>query len=138
MLYNSSDSWGWIDHAASEVKNCFEVLPGDILDPHRVRTATKGYDIDLHLAALIAIPCFYRSADTYVDTNIKGTFNGVQTAQELGVLRVIHASTSKVCCTAHFVAITKNHPLQGQSSYSASKIGQTELHYPSATSLALR
>ena len=123
VLYNSFGSWGWLDHAAPDVKGRFEVFAGDIRDPHGVRTAMKGCDIVLHLAALIAIPYSYHSPDTYVDTNIKGTLNVVQAARELGVAKVIHTSTSEVYGTARFVPITEEHPLQGQSPYSAAKIG---------------
>lgn len=127
VLYNSFGSWGWLDHAAPEVKGRFEVFAGDIRDPHGVRTAMKGCDIVLHLAALIAIPYSYHSPDTYVDTNIKGTLNVVQAARELCVQRVVHTSTSEVYGTAQFVPITEDHPLQGQSPYSASKIGADQI-----------
>lgn len=127
VLYNSFGSWGWLDHAAPDVKGRFEVFAGDIRDPHGVRTAMKGCDIVLHLAALIAIPYSYHSPDTYVDTNIKGTLNVVQAARELGVQRVVHTSTSEVYGTARFVPITEDHPLQGQSPYSASKIGADQI-----------
>jgi dTDP-glucose 4,6-dehydratase len=127
VLYNSFGSWGWLDHAAPDVKGRFEVFAGDIRDPHGVRTAMKGCDIVLHLAALIAIPYSYHSPDTYVDTNIKGTLNVVQAARELGVRRVVHTSTSEVYGTARFVPITEDHPLQGQSPYSASKMGADQI-----------
>lgn len=127
VLYNSFGSWGWLEHAAPDVKGRFEVFAGDIRDPHGVRTAMKGCDIVLHLAALIAIPYSYHSPDTYVDTNIKGTLNVVQAARELGVQRVVHTSTSEVYGTARFVPITEDHPLQGQSPYSASKIGADQI-----------
>jgi NAD dependent epimerase/dehydratase len=92
-----------------------------------VRTAVKGCDVVLHLAALIAIPYSYHSPDTYVDTNVKGTLNVVQAARELGVERVVHTSTSEVYGTARFVPIDESHPLQGQSPYSASKIGADQI-----------
>ena len=123
VFYNSFNTWGWLDHCDADVKNQFEVFPGDVRDPHGVRTAMKGCDGVLHLAALIAIPYSYHSPDTYVDTNIKGTLNVVQAARDLGVERVLHTSTSEVYGTARFVPITEEHPLQGQSPYSASKIG---------------
>ena len=103
------------------------MFAGDIRDPHGVRTAMQGCDVVLHLAALIAIPYSYHSPDTYVDTNIKGTLNVVQAARELGVERVVHTSTSEVYGTARFVPITEEHPLQGQSPYSASKIGADQI-----------
>lgn len=127
VLYNSFGSWGWLDHAPQDVKGRFEVFAGDIRDPHGVRTAMKGCDIVLHLAALIAIPYSYHSPDTYIDTNIKGTLNVVQAARELCVQRVVHTSTSEVYGTARFVPITEDHPLQGQSPYSASKIGADQI-----------
>lgn len=127
VLYNSFNSWGWLDHCNEDVKGKFEVFAGDIRDPNGVRTAMKGCDVVLHLAALIAIPYSYHSPDTYVDTNIKGTLNIVQAARDLGVGKVIHTSTSEVYGTARFVPITEEHPLQGQSPYSASKIGADQI-----------
>jgi NAD dependent epimerase/dehydratase len=123
VLYNSFNSWGWLDHCPSDVKGQFEVFAGDIRDPYGVKTAMNNCDAVLHLAALIAIPYSYHSPETYVDTNIKGTLNVVQAARELGVGKVVHTSTSEVYGTARFVPITEDHPLQGQSPYSASKIG---------------
>ena len=123
VLYNSFNSWGWLDHCAPDVKGHFEVFPGDVRDPNGVRTAMKGCDSVLHLAALIAIPYSYHSPDTYVSTNINGTLNVVQAARELTVTKVVHTSTSEVYGTARFVPITEQHPLQGQSPYSATKIG---------------
>lgn len=127
VLYNSFGSWGWLDHCGEDVKGKFEIFAGDIRDPNGVRTAMKGCDAVLHLAALIAIPYSYHSPDTYVDTNIKGTLNIVQAARDLGVKKVIHTSTSEVYGTARFVPITEEHPLQGQSPYSASKIGADQI-----------
>lgn len=127
VLYNSFNSWGWLDHCDEDVKGKFDVFVGDIRDPNGVRTAMKGCDTVLHLAALIAIPYSYHSPDTYVDTNIKGTLNIVQAARDLGVTKVVHTSTSEVYGTARFVPITEDHPLQGQSPYSASKIGADQI-----------
>lgn len=127
VLYNSFNSWGWLDHCAQDVHGKFQVFPGDIRDPNGVRTAMKGCDAVLHLAALIAIPYSYHSPDTYIDTNIKGTLNIVQAARDLGVAKVVHTSTSEVYGTARFVPITEDHPLQGQSPYSASKIGADQI-----------
>ena len=127
VLYNSLNSWGWLDHCSADVKNKFEVFAGDIRDPHGVKQAMKGCDVVLHLASLIAIPYSYHSPDTYVDTNIKGTLNVLQAARELNVSRVVHTSTSEVYGTARFVPITEEHPLQGQSPYSATKIGADQL-----------
>jgi len=125
--YNSFNSWGWLDHSEPELLNGLEVFAGDIRDPHGVKQAMKGCDVVLHLAALIAIPFSYHSPDTYVETNIKGTLNVVQAARELGIERVIHTSTSEVYGTARFVPITEEHPLQGQSPYSASKIAADQI-----------
>lgn len=127
VLYNSFNSWGWLDDCDEAVKTSLDVFAGDIRDPHGVRMAMHGCDVVLHLAALIAIPYSYHSPDTYVDTNVKGTLNVVQAARELGVERVVHTSTSEVYGTARFVPITEEHPLQGQSPYSASKIGADQI-----------
>jgi dTDP-glucose 4,6-dehydratase len=127
VLYNSFNSWGWLDHAAPEIKKGFEIFAGDVRDPHGVRQALKGCDVVFHLAALISIPYSYHSPDTYIDTNVKGSLNIVQAARELGISKVIHTSTSEVYGTARFVPITEEHPLQGQSPYSASKIGADQI-----------
>jgi NAD dependent epimerase/dehydratase len=127
VFYNSFNSWGWLDQCGADVKDHFEVFAGDVRDPNGVRTALKDCDAVLHLAALIGIPFSYHSPDSYVDTNIKGTLNIVQAARDLGVGRVVHTSTSEVYGTARFVPITEAHPLQGQSPYSASKIGADQL-----------
>lgn len=127
VYYNSFNSWGWLDEADRDIQSSLDVFAGDIRDPHGVRTAMKGCDVVMHLAALVAIPYSYHSPDTYVDTNIKGTLNVLQAARELGVERVVHTSTSEVYGTARFVPITEEHPLQGQSPYSASKIGADQM-----------
>lgn len=127
VMYNSFNSWGWLDSSPEEIRKELDVFAGDIRDPHGVREAMKGCDCVLHLAALIAIPYSYHSPDTYVDTNIKGTLNIVQAARELGIVKVVHTSTSEVYGTARFVPITEEHPLQGQSPYSASKIGADQI-----------
>ena len=137
VLYNSFNSWGWLDHCASDVKGKFEVFSGDVRDPHGVKEAMKGCDSVMHLAALIAIPYSYHSPDTYVDTNIKGTLNILQAAREHGVKRIVHTSTSEVYGTAHFVPITEEHPLQGQSPYSATKIASDQLAYSFFSSFGL-
>ena len=125
VLYNSFNSWGWLD--ASPLANEMEIFAGDIRDPNGVRQAMQGCDAVLHLAALIAIPYSYHSPDTYVDTNIKGTLNVLQAARDLDVQRVVHTSTSEVYGTARFVPITEDHPVQGQSPYSATKIAADQL-----------
>jgi NAD dependent epimerase/dehydratase len=127
VLYNSFNSWGWLDHCGADVKGQFEVFAGDIRDPGGVRVATRNRDAVLHLAALIAIPYSYHSPDTYVDTNVKGTLNILQAARESNLQQVIHTSTSEVYGTARFVPITEDHPLQGQSPYAATKIGADQL-----------
>jgi NAD dependent epimerase/dehydratase len=129
VMYNSFNSWGWLDHVSTEIRNNIEIFAGDIRDPHGVNEAMRGCDAVLHLAALIAIPYSYHSPDTYIDTNVKGALNVLQAARQLGVKRVIHTSTSEVYGTAQFVPITEEHPLQGQSPYSASKIGADQLAY---------
>jgi NAD dependent epimerase/dehydratase len=129
VYYNSFNSWGWLDQCGPDIRGHFEVFSGDIRDPHGVKEAMKGCDAVLHLAALIAIPFSYHSPDTYVDTNIKGTLNILQAARELGVRRLIHTSTSEVYGTARFVPITEEHPLLGQSPYSATKIAADQLAY---------
>ena len=137
VLYNSFNSWGWLDHCSADVRGRFEVFAGDIRDPHGVREAMTGCDAVLHLAALIAIPYSYHSPDTYVDTNVKGTLNLLQAARQLGVRRFVHTSTSEVYGTARFVPITEEHPLQGQSPYSATKIAADQLAYSFYASFGL-
>ena len=137
VFYNSFGSWGWLDHCGPDVKGQFEVFSGDIRDPYGVKEAMRGCDMVLHLAALIAIPYSYHSPDTYIDTNIKGTLNILQAARELNVKRVVITSTSEVYGTARFVPITEAHPLQGQSPYSASKIGADQLAYSFYASFGL-
>lgn len=127
VMYNSFNSWGWLDHADPKILKELDVFAGDIRDPNGVRQAMRECEVVLHLAALIAIPYSYHSPDTYVDTNVKGTLNVVQAARDLEVQKVVHTSTSEVYGTARFVPITEEHPLQGQSPYSASKIGADQL-----------
>lgn len=137
VLYNSFNSWGWLDHADQSIRQGIDVFAGDIRDPHGVKAAMQGCDVVLHLAALIAIPYSYHSPDTYIDTNVKGTLNVLQAARELGGVKVIHTSTSEVYGTARFVPITEDHPLQGQSPYSASKIGADQLAFSFFASFGL-
>lgn len=127
VLYNSFNSWGWLDHSDPEIRKNLEVFAGDIRDPHGVAKAMEGCDVVFHLAALIAIPYSYHSPDTYVDTNVKGTLNVVQAARKLGIGKVVVTSTSEVYGTALSVPISEDHPLQGQSPYSASKIGADQM-----------
>ena len=137
VMYNSFNSWGWLEHLPEEMKKSIEIFSGDIRDPHGVDEAVRGCEAVLHLAALIAIPYSYHSPDTYVDTNIKGTLNILQASRRSDVKRIIHTSTSEVYGTARFVPITEEHPLQGQSPYSASKIGADQLAYSFYSSFEL-
>lgn len=125
--YNSFNTWGWLDTLPKEKLNQIEVFSGDIRDPNGVREAMKGVDQVFHLAALIAIPFSYHSPDSYVDTNIKGTLNILQAARDLGTEKIMVTSTSEVYGTAQYVPIDEKHPFQGQSPYSATKIGADRL-----------
>ncbi|OUP25718.1 NAD-dependent 4,6-dehydratase LegB [Gemmiger sp. An194] len=125
--YNSFGTWGWLDTLPKEIKNEIEVFMGDIRDPNGVRYAMEGQDIVYHLAALIAIPFSYHSPDSYVDTNIKGTLNVLNAARQVGTKRLLVTSTSEVYGTAQYVPIDEKHPYQGQSPYSATKIGADRL-----------
>lgn len=127
VYYNSLNSWGWLDTLDEDVVESMEVVAGDIRDPYFVRRAVNGTDVVMHLAALIAIPYSYHSPDAYVETNIRGTLNMLQAARDFGVERFIHTSTSEVYGTAQYVPIDENHPLIGQSPYSATKIGADQL-----------
>ena len=127
VYYNSFNSWGWLDTLPKDKLDKIEVFSGDIRDPNGVREAMKDIDIVFHLAALIAIPFSYHSPDSYVDTNIKGTLNILQAARELGTKRILITSTSEVYGTAQYVPIDELHPYQGQSPYSATKIGADRL-----------
>lgn len=127
VYYNSFNSWGWLDSLPKEKLNRIDVFVGDIRDPNGVRKAMQGMDMVFHLAALIAIPFSYHSPDSYVDTNIKGTLNVLQAARDAGCRRVLVTSTSEVYGTAKYVPIDENHPFQGQSPYSATKIGADRL-----------
>lgn len=126
-FYNSFNTWGWLDALPKEIMGHVEVFTGDIRDPHGVKEAMRGCGAVFHLAALIAIPFSYHSPDAYVDTNIKGTLNILQAARELNMDRVLVTSTSEVYGTAQYVPIDEKHPFQGQSPYSATKIGADRL-----------
>ena len=127
VYYNSFNNWGWLDTLPKDIMDHVEVFAGDVRDPNGVREAMKGCDAVFHLAALIAIPFSYHSPDAYVDTNIKGTLNILQAARDLGTARVLVTSTSEVYGTAQYVTIDEKHPYQGQSPYSATKIGADRL-----------
>lgn len=127
VFYNSFNSWGWLDHLPKEKLAKLDVFAGDIRDPRGVEAAMEGCQIVFHLAALIAIPFSYHSPDSYVDTNIKGTLNILQAARKLKVEKVLITSTSEVYGTARYTPIDENHPFQGQSPYSATKIAADRL-----------
>ena len=126
-MYNSFNTWGWLDTLPKSVMNNVDVFCGDVRDPNGVREAMTGCDAVFHLAALIAIPFSYHSPDAYVDTNVKGTLNVLQAARQLDTRRVLVTSTSEVYGTAQYVPIDESHPYQGQSPYSATKIGADRL-----------
>jgi NAD dependent epimerase/dehydratase len=127
VQYNAFDSRGWLDVLDRDVLASVDVQLGDIRDPASVRELVEGADVLYHLAALIAIPYSYRAPRSYVDTNILGTLNVLEAARQLGTPRIVHTSTSEVYGTAQSIPITEDHPLQGQSPYSASKIGADKL-----------
>ncbi len=127
VMYNSFNSWGWLDHTSPSVKKNLEVISGDVRDSYGIKETMRGCNVVIHLAALIAIPYSYHSPETYIDTNIKGTLNILQAAKELSVNRIIVTSTSEVYGTASFIPISEDHPLRGQSPYSATKIGADQL-----------
>ncbi len=125
--YNSFNSWGWLDTLEKQKLSQIEIFSGDIRDPNGVKEAVKGVDEVFHLAALIAIPFSYHSPDSYVDTNIKGTLNILQACRDFDTSKLLVTSTSEVYGTAQYVPIDENHPYQGQSPYSATKIGADRL-----------
>ena len=125
VRYTSDGNWGWLD--SSPRKDDMEVMLGDIRDRDSVRQAMRDVDQVFHLAALIAIPYSYHAPDSYVQTNVVGTLNVLQTARDSGIERVVHTSTSEVYGTANYVPIDENHPLQGQSPYSATKIAADKM-----------
>ena len=127
VYYNSFGSLGWLDQSKLEIKSQIKFFSGDIRDPNGVRKAVKDVNYVLHLASLIAIPFSYHSPDSYIDTNIKGTLNILQASRDFDIEQIIHTSTSEVYGTAREVPITENHPLSGQSPYSASKIGADQI-----------
>ncbi len=127
VFYNAFNSWGWLDTLPKDILDQIDIFSGDIRDPNGVRQAMQECDVVFHLAALIAIPFSYHSPDSYVDTNIKGTLNVLQAAMQLGTQRVLVTSTSEVYGTAQYTPIDEKHPFQGQSPYSATKIGADRL-----------
>jgi NDP-hexose 4,6-dehydratase len=127
VLYNSFNSWGWLESLPADLLSSVDVQLGDVRDIASVRELAEGADVIYHLAALIAIPYSYRSPRSYVDTNVSGTLNVMEAARQLRTPRVVHTSTSEVYGTARTVPINEDHPLQGQSPYSASKIGADKI-----------
>jgi len=125
--YNSRNDWGLIELLPKEVRQELEIVTGDVQDPFMVRKIVQKRDIVFHLAALIAIPYSYVAPESYVNTNVKGTLNVLQACLEEGVEKVVHASTSETYGTAQYTPIDEKHPLQGQSPYSASKIGADKI-----------
>lgn len=127
VLYNSFNSWGWLDESDKSIRDSIDIFAGDIRDPHGVDKAVEKQEVILNLAALIAIPYSYHSPDTYIDTNIKGTLNILQAARRHGVKRVVQTSTSEVYGTAQYIPIDEVHPLHPQSPYAATKVGADQL-----------
>jgi len=127
VYYNSFNSWEWLDSFPKNKLSKIEILTGDIRNADSVRKAVKNVDVIFHLAALIGIPFSYYSPESYVDTNIKGTLNILQASKDCGVKKVLITSTSEVYGTAKYVPIDEGHPRQGQSPYSATKIGADHL-----------
>ncbi len=125
--YNSRNDWGNLEHVPRDVRDQVEVVAGDVQDPFSVRVAVSGRQTVFHLAALIGIPYSYVAPATYVATNIVGTLNVLEAARAEGVERIVHTSTSETYGTARYTPIDEAHPLQGQSPYSASKIGADKL-----------
>ena len=127
--YNSFNNYGWLEDLDSKVKNNFEKHLGDVRDFSQISNLMKGCDIVFHLASLIGIPYSYTAPQSYIDTNITGTLNVIQSARDNEIAKIIHTSTSEVYGTAQFVPITEKHPLNGQSPYSASKIAADQIAY---------
>src|SRR5262245_49795094 len=122
-LYNSNGSLGWLDGADSKLRESLDVRLGDIRDARFVEEACRGVEVVFHLAALIAIPYSYQAPESFLDTNVKGTLNVLEAVRRSGCRRMIQTSTSEVYGTPATLPIRETHPLQGQSPYSASKIG---------------
>lgn len=123
--YNSWNKWGWLD--TSKARENIEIISGDIRDFDSVFAAMQGCDTVFHLAALIGIPYSYVSPQAYIKTNIDGTYNVLQAARQLNIEKIIVTSTSETYGTAQYVPIDENHPMVGQSPYSATKIAADQL-----------
>lgn len=128
VQYNSFNNWGWIDTFDENTKNSINVITGDIREYDNVKRMVKGQEVIMHLAALIAIPYSYLSPMAYVRTNVEGTTNVLEACRdEANIERIVHTSTSETYGTALYVPIDEKHPMQGQSPYSASKIGADKM-----------
>ena len=127
VYYNPFNTYGWLEGLPVQIRKKIEIFLGDIRDPYRLKEVMKGCEVVFHLAALTGIPYSYQSPESYVETNISGTLNVMQSARELGLRKVIHISSSEVYGSAKFVPITEEHPLEGRSPYSASKIGAEQI-----------
>lgn len=127
LKYNSMNTWGWIEEFPINIKKKIKIIVGDLKDSDAVRNAAKNKEVIFHLGALIAIPYSYINPRDFIQTNVLGTFNVLSAAKENGVEKFVHTSTSEVYGTANYVPIDENHPLQGQSPYSASKIGADKI-----------
>tara|TARA_B100001063_G_C16751198_1_gene550375 strand:+ start:859 stop:1854 length:996 start_codon:yes stop_codon:yes gene_type:complete len=127
VMYNSFNSWGWLDTIDKKVRDKIDIFSGDIRDSQCLREAIKGCDTVIHLAALIAIPFSYISPRSYVDTNVHGTLNILEVSKEMNISKIIHTSTSEVYGSALHIPIDEEHPIRGQSPYSASKIAADQL-----------
>ena len=137
VQYNSFNTWGWLDDLAPEVIEKVDVRAGDIRDSGFVESLVRGHESVIHLAALIAIPYSYTAAKSYVDTNVHGTLNILQSTRNCGVKKLIHTSTSEVYGTAQYVPIDELHPLGVQSPYAASKSAADQLAQSFAMSFDL-
>lgn len=127
ILYNSFNSWGWLDTLSPEIKNEINVVPGDIRDKELVEKLVSSVESIFHLAALIGIPYSYSASQSYIDTNVLGTLNILNSCKKSDVDKILITSTSEVYGTAKYVPIDEMHPLQGQSPYSASKISADKI-----------
>jgi NAD dependent epimerase/dehydratase len=127
IRYTSKSEWGNLEFLSQEMQKCLQIAAGNIEDGDFVARHVKGKDIIFHLAALIAIPFSYVAPRSYVRTNIEGTLNVLEAARNCGVEKVVHTSTSETYGTAIYTPIDEKHPLQGQSPYSASKIGADKI-----------
>ena len=127
VQYNSFNNWGWIDTFDKKTKASIKVVSGDIREYDGMKRIIKGQDVVFHLAALIAIPYSYLSPMAYVRTNVEGTTNVLEACRDYDIEKIVHTSTSETYGTALYVPIDEKHPMQGQSPYSASKIGADKI-----------